>query len=488
MKVAVIGGGLSGLSAAWRLSQESNIEVVLYEALPTPGFANASFNLSSGVDVDVPQRYFVADYYPVLSSFYRHLNIESVPVSSPTSFLNLASPERAYFAYNNLVLFGGRLSIPWINPLRLLDKETRDILWDVFRFSRVCRNDLLSNSPLLFGQTTSQPEQPSNSSRPATTREYMLARGFSASFRDKLLGPLFAVVCTCTVEEALNYPATQVIEWFLSTAPKSHRFRTSHQRVAGGIRRLVPLLLEKVVEVQCNTSVTGVQPRKDDDGSEYVELEETNADGTSTVRRFDHVVLAAQPDASLRMLKSPTALHTQILGCFSTSNSCVTLHRDPIVMPADRSQWNSMNFFLSTDGKECQATLWQNSVQDLPASEGQVFQTWNPLVKIDPALIISTSWFDRPVLTPETVRQVKNIDQIQGVGRMWFCGSYAHLGIPLLESAVSSGFDVAGRITKTTLPFPTPSREITAHLSRKPSGLFLLLIALILFVVLRIIF
>ncbi|MDP2436995.1 MAG: NAD(P)-binding protein [archaeon] len=467
--IGVVGGGIAGLSTAWLLSQDPEVSVVLYESLESPGFSNASVPLTDSIDIDVPQRYFVDDYYPTLSRLYRYLGVDSVPVSSPTSFLDMASPEKAYFAYHNLVLFGGKISIPWINPLRLLDSDTRTILLDMWRFQRRCRAD--------FEEGRIDPK--------ATLRHYLSAGGISAVFRDKLLGPLFAVVCTCSVEAALSYPAIVVVEWFLSTSPRSTRFKASHQRVKGGIRRIVPLLLQRVNQVLCGTTVSSIEPITDSDGSSYVMLQENSGDGLVS-RRFDAVVLASPPGATLKLLKSPNEIHQRIFGCFQQTTTCVVLHRDEAVMPRDRRQWNSMNFVLSPDGTQCQATLWQNSVQDLPSEEGTIFQTWNPLVTIDPQLVISQSWFERPVLTTATLDNLHCLEQLQGAQNIWYCGSYAHQGIPLLESAVSSGLAVAARIANVSVPFLVPSREemLAAHRSLLfPAccSLLVLLLALFMF-------
>jgi predicted NAD/FAD-binding protein len=100
-------------------------------------------------------------------------------------------------------------------------------------------------------------------------------------------------------------------------------------------------------------------------------------------------------------------------------------------------------------------------VQALPADQGQVFQTWNPLRSLNPTDIISEAWFDRPVLSPNTVAHLDQLASIQGVDNVWYCGSYAHPGIPLLESAVSSGLEVASRLAGVALPFDIPNRHGT---------------------------
>ena len=459
--VAIVGGGLSGLTAAWLLSKDPSISVVLYESLASPGFAHASFPLTDTVDVDVPQRYFVDEYYPTLSRLYQHLGIDSVPVSSPTSFLDMAAPDSAYFAYHNLCLFGGALSLPWIHPRRLLSPRTWALLYAFWQFKRCAARD--------FRAGAIPPT--------ATLRAYLDRLRISPLFRDKLLGPLFAVVCTCSVAAALDYPALLVVEWFLSTAPRTHRFSASHHRVRGGVRRIVPLLLARVDEVHCATRVAGIEPSSPENGGGVL-LEQTK-DGVTQTRRFDAVVLASPPNATLRLLRSPSPLQQRIFGSFGHASSRVVLHRDPVVLPRDRRQWNSMNFTLSADGGECQATLWQNSVQELPPQFGDVFQTWNPLVAIQPELIISESWFDRPVITPDSMQRLAQLREIQGAGGIWYSGSYAHQGIPLLESAASSGLEVASQITSIPVPFEIPSRFDTL-VAPKHSYPFLSCVAVVL--------
>jgi uncharacterized protein len=509
-KVCVIGGGMAGLCCAWLLSQDESCHVTLYETLDTPGLSNASVTVGSksassttgkgdckddDIVVDVPQRYFVREYYPTLWALYMHLNVPHVKVTSPTSLFKLpfsANNGRAYFRYENLVLCRNQVSIPWIRPSELLRLDTVRVLLGLWRFKTLARRDL-----------------PSGSMDGKTIGAYLREHRFSETFIWRFIAPLFSVVCTCPCKAVLDYPADVIAEWLLCTAPRTSKFRPTHNRVLGGVRQVVAMLLDSVDEVHCATAVHGIESL---DGRVAVRVGPVRGGGAeSRVHHFDHCVLATQANRALALLAAPSDAHRRILGCFEYASSNVVLHRDISVMPPDRNQWNSMLFALSPDGgSQCMATLWQNTVQDDVGranksngsndddgddgdddDERPLFQTWNPQVPIEREHIISETWFDRPLITLDTQRAVTELPQIQGAGNIWFCGSYAFsTAIPLLESAALSGLQVAQRINGTPPPFvipPSKSRaELTVEANRRQL-IYTLLILLLAFLLVHLI-
>jgi uncharacterized protein len=110
MKIAVVGAGLAGLSAAWLLSRQH--EVSLFERLARPGFTAHSISLPGHDEqLDVPLRVFYPGYYPTLAKLYAALGVNSQPVSYATSFDAGAA---LYLRYRNLRL--GERSYSWMAP------------------------------------------------------------------------------------------------------------------------------------------------------------------------------------------------------------------------------------------------------------------------------------------------------------------------------------------------------------------------------------
>jgi predicted NAD/FAD-binding protein len=106
-----------------------------------------------------------------------------------------------------------------------------------------------------------------------------------------------------------------------------------------------------------------------------------------------------------------------------------------------------VNFLLANECSTPMATIWMNAIQTMPGIS-PVFQTWNPVIEPDPSLVFGEAEFERPVVNQVSMKGLERLDLLhqQPDRRVWFCGSYATHGIPLLESATNSALLVAERL------------------------------------------
>jgi hypothetical protein len=152
----------------------------------------------------------------------------------------------------------------------------------------------------------------------------------------------------------------------------------------------------------------------------------------------DAVVLACHADQALALLDAPGERERQILGAFSYTANAAVLHGDPRLMPRRRHIWSSWNYLSSSDETPCSLTYWMNRLQSLP-DQYPLFVTLNPAFA--PERVYGRYIYHHPVYTGESVKAQSRLQEIQGRGGIWYCGSYHGYGFH--EDALVSGLRAA---------------------------------------------
>jgi predicted NAD/FAD-binding protein len=409
-EIAVVGGGIAGLSAAWRLSARHR--VTLLERHDVPGMDAHSIDLAhdgTTYRIDVPLRVIYRGYYPTLIALYHELGVRLERTNYAGSFSRIGGP--VYYRYMNWML--GDRSIPL--PALPLGAAALRINRDLLRFYRLAPRAL----------ATLGDDEPLGS--------WLDRTRFGPDFTEGFLLPTFAAVCTCSVSAVRAYPARIILE-YLTRGIAS----TSVRRVVQGTREVVRRLVEPLAAVRCGVTVRRIAPSGT---GVLVEWE----GGT---QRFDHVVVATQANQAASMLDAACARERAALERFAYESSVVTVHTDARLAPAQRARWAPVNLILDPDGDRPMATIWMNRVQPALRDASPVFQTWNPIVEPAPASVRASARFERPVVNAASVvgaREVAAMHAEHG-RRLWFCGSYLGPGIPLLESATVTAAAVARAI------------------------------------------
>ncbi|AMN40824.1 NAD(P)/FAD-dependent oxidoreductase [Rhodoplanes sp. Z2-YC6860] len=411
LKIAVVGTGISGLSAAWLLHRAHDITVFERDGR-IGGHSNT-------VDVTTPTETIAVDTgfivynepaYPNLTAMFRHLG-----VATERSNMSFA----VSLDWGRLEYAGTDLAGLFAQKRNLVSPRFWSMLSDLRKFYRQAPRDLV----LL------------NDSQ-ATLGEYLNSRGYGEAFRDDHLLPMAAAIWSASPETMMQYPAASFIRFYdnhgllqISDCPE---WRT----VSGGSRNYVRRLSAPFAErIKHGVGVAAIWR------SEHaVEIR----DSAGRAERFDHAVVALHADDALALLHEPSPEERELLGAFAYSDNTAVLHSDPSLMPGRKAAWSSWNYIgpaRSDDEKSsCTVTYWMNRLQNL-GTDQSLFVTLNPYRPPAPQHVLRLERYQHPIFGVAALAAQKRLWSIQGQRNTWFCGSY--FGSGFHEDGLQSGLAVA---------------------------------------------
>lgn len=427
LKIAVIGGGVAGLSVAWLLSQR--YEVVLFEdEHRLGGHANT-------VEVDGPAGPIAVDTgfivynppnYPNFTALLEHFGVASRPADMALSI----SLDDGDFEYSSGALFA--------QASNLFSLRYWAMLRDVTRFYRQGPKDLAAlEAPL------------------TSLDDYLQAGGYCQAFRDDHLLPQAAAIWSTPLRTISEYPAAALIRFFQNHGMMSVFGRGAWRTVCGGSQAYVSKLAAAIEgSVRLSTPVSAV--RRD-----LVGVEVRDAGGRA--ERFDQVVIATHGDTALKLLSDPDEEEQRLLSAFSYSQNLAVLHSDRSLMPVRRAAWTSWNHTGRRDdpAQGC-VTYWMNRLQSLDCPR-DLFVTLNPTREIELESIHWAESYEHPQFDAGAIAAQRELWSLQGRRRTWFCGSY--FGHGFHEDALQSGLAVAEALGGMRRPWQVKDESGRIHLN-----------------------
>lgn len=410
MRLAVIGSGIAGMTAAHLLHEHN--EVHLFEADERPGghAHTVTVDLPEGpVAADTGFLVYNEDTYPLFTRLLARLG---VPTHTSDMSFSL-SDTRCGLEWR-----GTSLSTVFAQRRNVARPAFLAMLADVARFNRLARHLL------------AQADAPTGS-----LAELLAAHRWSRGFLDWYLIPLGSAIWSADPETFTQIPARTFAEFFSRHGLLGPGHHPSWRTVSGGSSRYVEAILEPLTRrgnLHLRTAVTKV--RRLPEGVEVL-----TPDGPAT---FDHVIMATHSDQALSLLADASDEERRVLGSIRYQRNRTTLHTDTSVLPANRRAWASWNY-LRTDEAVQQATLtyYLNRLQGFDA-EQPVLVTLNRDGAIDPEQVVARLDYAHPVIDGPAVA-VQSRQEPLSAGSVSFCGAYWGYGFH--EDGVRSALAVCRR-------------------------------------------
>ncbi len=406
--IAIIGGGISGMGAAYKLAPTNR--VVLFEAEAQIG-GHARTRRVGNDTVDTGFIVFNYANYPNMTALFDELDVQVE--KSDMSFG--ASINGGAFEYG---LAG--VGAVFAQKRNILRPAYWRMIRDVIHFNKYALE--ASKEPGL------------------TVSGLMDKLGMGRLFRKYYLLPLSGAIWSTPIEKIGDFPAYAMLQFFENHALLHHTGQHQWYTVTGGSRQYVDkleaALIGRGVDIRVQAPVQAVHRQAD--GVQVV-----SHDGSS--EHFDEVIFATHTDVTLSLLADPTEQEAEIFNNFKYQPNKVVLHTDASIMPKRRAIWSSWNY-TEADGKatdQIDLTYWMNSLQ--PWLKGEdIFVTLNSTRQIDPSKIYDEVTLHHPVYDEAALDAQRLAAQINGENNTWFCGAWMKNGFH--EDGLSSAYDVADAI------------------------------------------
>jgi len=430
-RVAVVGAGAAGLSAAWLLGKRHDVTLIEGSSWSGGHAHTAWIDETSQSLVDATDAYQAVDdagqSLAVDTGFivYNELTypnftawMKSLAVSTQATDMSFAvSRNEGNFEYA-----GGSLSGLFAQPSNLLRLRFWRMLRDLVRFYREAVETSDSHNELSLG-------------------EFLHQRNYSQSFVDDHLLPFGAAIWSTPQEKMLDYPVRSFVSFCDNHGLLKLYGRPQWRTIQHGSASYVKKVTQDIISTG-GFVITGNPVRRVlRSGNEL-----TIILGHGEHMTFDHVVLACHADQALGLVEQPSELENELLGVFRYEDNEAVLHTEPAVMPGRRSAWSSWNYVEQT-GDDRQAkpgvVYWMNRLQNL-STEQDYFVSLNPQRPIDASKVLRTTSYSHPVFNQSTHKAQQRLWRLQGVHNTWYCGSY--FGSGFHEDAIQAGFAVAEQL------------------------------------------
>ncbi len=414
--VAVIGSGVSGLTAAYAL--RGTHTVTLFEADDRLGGHAHTHDVatSDGGRAPVDSGFIVHNErtYPTLLRLFRELDVPTQPTEMSMSVTCQGCGLSYAGARGIRGLFAQRR--------RLADPRYLRMLAEVPRFHRAAREVLESSGD-----------------ESVTWGEFLDRGGYAQYFVEHFAVPLVACVWSSGDDDARGYPARHLFRFLANHGMLSLGGSPTWRTVTGGSRTYVERVAAALGDIRTGSPVVAVE--RDDD-----EVRVRTADGVT--HRFDQVILATHADDALAVLVDATAEEKADLAAIGYSTNHTWLHRDGSLLPtqrAARGSWNYRKDACDVGSSRVLVSYWMNNLHGLDTTDDLVV-TLNATDRVDDAAVIARMTYRHPVFTPEAVQAAA---RLRGAGgeRLAFAG--AHLGWGFHEDGARSGLEAARRLGAT---------------------------------------
>ncbi|MEY4589086.1 MAG: 15-cis-phytoene desaturase [Pseudomonadota bacterium] len=409
-RIAVVGGGISGMACAHYLSRKH--EVTLFEAAHRMGGHTATQSVDwQGQVYNVDTGFIVYNdwTYPNFIRLLDELGVQSQATNMGFSVSHLHR-DYEYSGANLNTLFAQRKNI--FNP------QHWQMLVDIMRFNRKATEDFLTD----------------NLSKSEPLRTYLARIGIGQHFIDYYLAPMGSAIWSSSNTEVLDFSAYFFVRFFYNHGLLNVKSRPQWRVLRGGSHSYIKPLLAPVAHCITGTLIQGVKRETDGALINY---------GNKT-QKFDQIVFACHSDEALKILDDTSDEEREILSAITYRQNRVTLHRDTKLLPKRKRTWASWNYLLQEEKEQIPILTYNMNILQQIKAPITFCVTLNADNLISPELIFHDTTFAHPVFSASATQSQNRWGEINGVNNTWFAGAYWFNGFH--EDGVVSALRVANSL------------------------------------------
>jgi len=389
MRIAIIGSGISGMTAAYLLHGAHDVTV--FEADDYIGGHTHTVDVAAeGTTYSVDTGFIVFNErtYPNFLLLLRKLGVSWQ--NSNMSFSVRCERTRLEYCPSSLDrLFAQRRNI------------IRPAFWrmvrEIFTFRRHLSDTAALPETVMLG-------------------EHLRQKGYSRMFQEYFIVPMGAAIWSAEPRRFENMPACMFARFFANHGFLNVRDQPQWLVVQGGSRQYAKALTAPFQErIRLNCPVRSIRR-----APEAVEVDVAGVPAA----RFDHVIVATHSDQALRLLADPTEDEREILGAIPYQENQVVLHTDSAILPRRRKVWASWNYRIRPTTQDAVVVTYDMNILQSLDADCTFCVTLNPFGDIDPKKVVRRMVYSHPVYTPRALAAQRRHGQISGVNRTHYCGAY----------------------------------------------------------------
>jgi predicted NAD/FAD-binding protein len=413
MKIAIIGSGISGMTAAHLLSEDH--EIVLFEANDyIGGHTNTADVTLNGHNYPVDTGFIVfnAKTYTNFIKLMKRLGVSwQDSVMSFSVQCEKTGLEFSPSTFNSL----------FIQRRNLFRPAFYRMLWDVARFKR-------DSEALLEDEDYA-----------LTLSDYLTQKGYSQGFVQHFIIPMGEAIWSADPVKFNQFPVRYFAEFFKNHGFLNVKDQPQWLTITGGSRQYIPPLTQPYrnqIRVRC--PVAGIRRQTD-----FVEIQPANA----PAEKFDNVVIATHSDQALSILEDPSDAEKNILGVIPYQENIAVLHSDESLLPSKKAAWASWNYHIPKEDLGRVAVTYDMNILQSIGAPKELCVSLNLAKAVDPEKIYKQLTYHHPAYDPDSLAARKSHAEISGVNRTHYCGAYWGYGFH--EDGVTSALEVCKKFGKT---------------------------------------
>ena len=388
MKIAIVGSGISGLTAAHFLHRTHQITV--FEAGDYVG------GHAHTLDVEIDGERHAVDTGFIVYNDWTYPNyialLDEIGVASRPTTMSFS----VHCAKTGLEYCGSNLNGLFAQRRNLVRPGFYKMLADILRFNRESCRILESDAEPLVS-------------------DYLREHRYGKAFINDYFVPMGSAIWSCPRDKFESFPVRFVVEFFRNHGLLSVMHRPTWRTICGGSRQYVEALSRPFREcIRLKTPVLSVRRRPTDVAVRTSVGEQS----------FDHVVFACHSDQALRILGDVSPTEREVLSAFPYEPNVAVLHTDTSVLPRSRRAWAAWNYHVPLQPTgQATVTYNMNILQGLQ-SRHTFCVTLNEEAAIDPNKVLAKQVYHHPVFTSRRREAQKRHPELINANRTSFCGAY----------------------------------------------------------------